>query len=61
MIINMNEQKVYPGINPQTNLSHFTPDENRIIKKFAGEWYVTNGGGQFNLGSTSEYKYFLIK
>jgi hypothetical protein len=56
-----NDQKIYPGINPQVNLSHFSEDEQKIIKKFSAEWYVTNGGGQFNLGPTSEYKYFLIK
>lgn len=55
------DQKIYPGINPQVNLSHFLEDEKKIIRKFSAEWYVTNGGGQFTLGSTSEYKYFLIK
>lgn len=56
-----NEQKIYPGINPQVNLSHFLEDEQKIIKKFSAEWYITNSGGQFNLGPTSKYKYFLIK
>lgn len=55
------EQKIYPGINPQVSLTHFSDDEQKIIKKFSSEWYITNGGGQFNLGLTSEYKYFLIK
>jgi len=54
-------QKIYPGYNPQTKFSHFTPEEKQIVLKFAGEWYVTNGGDKFNLGPKSEYKYFLIK
>ncbi len=55
------DQKIYPGINSQVSLSHFSEDEQKIVKKFSAEWYITNGGGQFNLGPTSEYKYFLIK
>lgn len=55
------DQKIYAGINEQVRLSHFSEEEQKIIRKFSGEWYVTNGGGQFNLGPKSEYKYFLIK
>ncbi|GAA5032847.1 hypothetical protein GCM10011506_23010 [Marivirga lumbricoides] len=55
------KEKTYPGYNPQTKFDHFDEEEKKIIAKFAGEWYVTNGGGIFNLGTTSEYKYFLIK
>ena len=55
------KQKVYPGINEQVRLDHFSEEEQKIIRRFSGEWYVTNGGGQFNLGPKSEYKYFLIK
>lgn len=57
----LKNQKTYPGINEQVNLSHFSDEEKAIIRKFSGEWYITNGGGQFNLGTKSEYKYFLIK
>lgn len=55
------ENKIYPGFNQQVKIEHLSEDEQKIIKKFAAEWYVTNGGGQFNLGPTSEYRYFLIK
>lgn len=55
------EQKIYPGINPQVNLVHFSENEKKIINKISAEWYITNGGGQFNLGPTSTYKFFLIK
>lgn len=54
-------QKVYPGYNEQVKFDHFTDVEKAIVKKIAGEWYVTNGGGKFSLGPKSEYKYFLIK
>ncbi|WP_202701932.1 AAA family ATPase [Flavobacterium sp. UGB4466] len=60
-MIQLDDQKTYPGINPQVKLIHFTEDEQKIIKKISGEWYITNGGGEFNLGPTSQYKYFLIK
>lgn len=57
----LEKEKVYPGMNPQVKLDHFNDDERKIVSKLAGEWYITNGGGTFNLGPTSEYKYFLIK
>ena len=52
---------VHPGINPKVKLAHLSEDEQKIVKKFANEWYVTNGGAQFVLGSTSLYRYFLVK
>ncbi len=58
---NAQDQKTYPGINPQVILTHFSEIEEKIIKKISGEWYITNGGGKFSLGPKSEYKYFLIK
>jgi hypothetical protein len=58
---NSQNQKTYPGINDQVRLDHFSEEEQKIVRRFAGEWYVTNGGGKFNLGPKSEYKYFLIK
>lgn len=53
--------KVTPGINPQAKLSHFSKEETKIVLKFSGEWYITNGGGTFTLGRKSDYKYFLMK
>jgi len=52
---------VTAGINPNTELSCFTKEEHEVIKKFASEWYVTSTGKPIKLGSTSTYKYFLIK
>lgn len=57
----MSEQKVYPGMNPQVKLEHFNDDERKIIAKFAVEWYITNGGAEVKLGTTSSYKYMLLK
>ncbi len=57
----MTEQKTYPGINPQVVLEHYNEDEKKIINKFSGEWYITNGGAEVKLGSTSSYKYMLLK
>ena len=38
-------QKVYLGINEQARLDHFSAIEEKIIRRFEGERYVTNGGG----------------
>ncbi len=54
-------QKVYPGINPQVKLDHFADEEMEIIKKLSGEWYITNGGNEISLGTKSKYKYLLFK
>lgn len=50
-----------PGINPNVSLDHFTPDEQRIVRALSREWYITHGGEEFALASTSKYKYFLMK
>jgi hypothetical protein len=50
-----------PGINPSTEFTHFTEEEQGIIKKFSAEWYVTSSGKPITLGATSTYKYFLMK
>jgi len=52
--------EVYPGIHPSVNLNNFTSDEIKIIDKFKSEWYVTHGGEEIKLGSSS-YRYFLVK
>ena len=57
----MDAQSVYPGINSQANLSQFSKEELTIIELFAKEWRVTFGGDPIALGSTSQYKFFLIK
>ena len=55
------EEKVRPGINPQVILAHFDQSELEIVHRFAQDWYVTNGGGELWLSSTSKYRYALIK
>lgn len=52
---------INPGINPNTELTHFTQEEQEIVKRFSTEWYVTSSGDPVKLGATSIYKYFLIK
>lgn len=54
-------EKVWPGINPQAALTHFDEQERQIVARFAKDWYVTNGGGEFSLSPTSTYRYALIK
>lgn len=54
-------EKTFPGINPEVTISHFTENEQTIIKKLSSQWYITNGGGQVKLGPTSTYRYFLMK
>jgi hypothetical protein len=49
------------GIHSGVELSRFTEEEQKVIKKFSGEWYVTSAGTDINLSRTSNYKYFLIK
>lgn len=50
-----------PGIHPLVRLDRYTNDEQKIIKKLSREWYITSGGGLLNLGSSSQYKYFLMR
>ena len=52
--------EIYHGIHPSVNLKKFTSDEITIIEKFKSEWYVTHGGEEIKLGSSS-YRYFLVK
>jgi hypothetical protein len=55
------DEKIIPGINSNVRLNHFDAQEKEIIRKISGEWYVTNGGSEFILGSKSKYRHFLIK
>jgi len=50
-----------PGLNHNLNLSIFTFEEKKIITNLGKEWYITNAGGKISLGSSSYYKYFLMK
>ena len=57
----MDTEIVHPGINKQAILSQFSKEEFNIISLFAKEWRVTFGGEPIESGSTSQYKFFLIK
>jgi hypothetical protein len=52
--------KTVPGIHPSVDLSCFTEEEKEIVRKFSAEWYITSSS-PIRLGSTSAYKYFLVK
>lgn len=49
-----------PGINPNVNLKIYNEDEQRIISFLKKTFYVTSGGDEFSLAS-STYRYCLIK
>lgn len=49
-----------PGINSKAALWHLDQDERRIIDHFSKEWLVTSVG-PINLGSSSNYKFALLK
>ncbi|MBU2647853.1 hypothetical protein KKI24_24305 [bacterium] len=52
----------YPGINPKVTInSSFNFEEREIIDRLSKEWYFTIGGKQIQLGSSSIYRYTLIK
>ncbi len=53
--------KIFPGLNPQAVLYHFTSVEKEIVDRISKELYVTHGGAEFRLGGTSIYRYILIK
>lgn len=53
--------KVFPGMHPMININHFTKEEQMILHTLSRTFYVTNGGSNIQLGSTSEYRYCLIK
>lgn len=52
---------VYPGMHSMIKMGHFLDEEKQIIKTLSKTFYVTNGGGTIELGSTSEYKYCFVK
>ena len=49
-----------PGINPTAQIVHFNSDEKKIINNLSKVFYVTNGGSEFLL-NTSTYRYCLVK
>ena len=55
------ESKVFPGKHPNIILTSFSDEEKKIINTLAKTFYVTNGGETIKLGSTSEYRYCLVK
>ncbi len=55
------KETVYPGKHPMICLDSFSDHEKRIVNTLSKTFYVTNGGGKIELGSTSVYRYCLIK
>ena len=54
------KSEVKPGINPKIILDSFNEDEKLIIEKLSETFYITNGGNEFQLAS-STYRYCLAK
>lgn len=52
---------VYAGINPMVKLESFKKTERHIVETLAKTFYVTNGGTEIVLGTTSKYRYCLVK
>lgn len=55
------EEKTYPGIHPMVSLASFSEEERNIVKTLGKVFYVTNSGDKIVLGSSSEYRYCLVK
>ena len=49
-----------PGMHYNFDMMRFGSDEQKILRKFSTEWYLTNSGANFFLGKSS-YDYFLMK
>lgn len=54
-------EKIYAGIHPMVSLASFSAEERKIIKTLGQVFYVTNSGEKIVLGSSSEYRYCLVK
>ena len=53
--------KTYAGIHSMVNLASFSDEERKVIKTLGDIFYVTNSGQKIVLGSSSEYRYCLVK
>lgn len=51
---------ITPGINKHVELSHYSEDQERVLKRFANEWFITHSGKSVRLAN-STYHYFLMK
>ncbi len=61
MLEQLKDTNVFPGIHSMINMSSFSEEEREVVKTLSKTFYVTNGGGRIELGSTSVYRYCLIK
>jgi len=50
-----------PGIHPKFAHDNYPAEEQRIIKRFSKEWFVTSGMRPFALAERSTYRSFLIR
>ena len=53
--------EVYPGIHSMVDLDSFDTEERAIVNTLGKTFYVTNGGQNIVLGTSSKYRYFLVK
>lgn len=57
----IDKTKTNPGFHKQFLLHTFPPDEQTILRRISKEWYLTNSGEEFKLGTSSKFRYFLMK
>ena len=52
--------KITPGIHNNVELFHYSEDQERVIRRFATEWFITHSGKSISLAN-SNYHYSLMK
>ncbi len=55
------KRKTYAGIHPMVDLTSFSEEERQIIRTLGNIFYITNSGEKIVLGSSSVYRYCLLK
>lgn len=55
------KNEVRPGIHPSCNYSFFPEKEKEIIRCFSKEWFVTYTSNTIEIGTNSQYRFFLAK
>lgn len=61
IIRNNFSKETYAGIHSMVDLTTFSAEERKIIRTLGDIFYVTNSGSKIILGSSSVYRYFLVK
>lgn len=52
--------KVYSGINPKAQINSLPPEEQKIARTLASDFYITGGFNEMQMGQ-SVYRYFFLK